>query len=290
MKKLVLIIAIFCFSSAVWSETIVKDTIMATNNGFINEGAKTSKLIQTVWNMEVRTYTNFTRWGFVEIPLDKIDVLASKIEFKVYLTGEKLATKNADLTLNTSSYTSDDLTDKGMKLSLYVLNYTFDNNVAWDSRTLPTADNESWAGDVAVDNTSKDTYLVWNITDLAKAKKTANETSLRLRLTSKDATQLLRLRQIKISTGEIGPYFPRLIQERTLTGLSEVATEKSIVFPTIAINQIKIIEGVHVSIYDMQGKIVLTQQIENKTLNISSLKSGMYLLKTEAGTSRFIKR
>ena len=56
MKKILLTLAIACSVSFVWAETIVKDTIMATNNGYINEGAKTTKLIQSVWNMEVRTY------------------------------------------------------------------------------------------------------------------------------------------------------------------------------------------------------------------------------------------
>lgn len=290
MKKILLIIAIICCSTIVWADTIVKDTIMATNNGYINEGAKTTKLIQSVWNMEVRTISGFTRWGLVEIPLDRIDLNATKIEFKIYLTGEKLATKNADQTLNTTSYTSDDLTDKNLKLSLFLLNYSFDSNVTWDLKTVPTAENEAWVGDVAVDNTSKDTYLAWNITDLVKAKKAANETHLRLRLTTKDATQMLRLRQVKISTGETGSYFPRLVQERSVTGLLEVDADKSIVFPTVANNQINVLEGTHASIFDMGGKIVLNQRIENKTLNISGLKNGMYLLKTEAGTGRFIKK
>lgn len=290
MKKLLLIIAVFCYCTTSWADTIVRDTIMATNNGYINEGAKTSKLIQSVWNMEVRNITGFTRWGYVEIPLAKIDLTASKIEFKIYLTGEKLATKNADQTLNTSSYTSDDLTDKGLKLSLYLLNYSFDNNITWDSRVLPTTENELWVGDVAVVNTNKDTYLVWDVTDLVKARKTANETSLRIRLTTKDASQILRLRQVKISTGETGAYFPRLVQERSVTGLSDIEADKSIVSPTLAVDQVTVTEGIHACVFNIQGEVVLNQRIENKTLNVSNLKSGMYFLKTEAGTGRFIKK
>lgn len=290
MKKILLIIAVICCTTAVWADTIVKDTIMVTNNGYINEGAKTTKLIQSVWNMEVRTITGFTRWGLVEIPLDRIDLDATKIEFKIYLTGEKLATRNADQTLNTTSYTSDDLTDKNLKLSLYLLNYSFDSNVTWDLKTVPTSENEVWVSDVAVDNASKDTYLVWDVTSLVKARKTANQTHIRLRLTAKDATQMLRLRQVKISTGETGSYFPRLVQERSVTGLQEVNADKSIVFPTVANNQINVSEGTHACVYDLGGKIVLNQRIENKTLNISGLKNGMYLLKTEAGSGRFIKK
>jgi len=294
MKKLLLIITVFCFSTSVWADTIVKDTIMCTtNNGCITEVYKSTTLIKTAWNMEVKTATGFTRWGYVEIPLDKLNLNATKIEFKIYLTGEKLATKNADQTLNTSTYTSDDLANKGLKLSLYFLNYSFDSNVSWDLRTIPTLENEVSVGDISVDNTNKDTYLIWDVTDLVKAKKMANETHLRIRLATKDATQLLRLRQINTTaTGVVqtGSYYPRLVQERSVTGMSEVNTDKSIVFPTVATNRIIVTDGIRVTIYDTQGKIVLTQQIENKTLNISSLKSGIYLLKTESGICRFIKK
>lgn len=291
MKKILLILAVSCSVSLAWAETIVKDTIMATNNGYINEGAKTTKLIQSVWNMEVRAYSGFTRWGFVEIPLEKIDMDAVKTEFRIYLTGEKLATKNADQTLNTSSYTSDDLMDKGLKLSLYALNYTFNSDLTWETRTTPDGTNEIWVGDLAVDNSNKDTYLVWDVTELVKTKKNAGDTHIRFRLTSKDATQMLRLRQVKISTGETGSYFPRLVQERIATGIFDVKASAGLsVSPTIATDFIRIQEGVFAQILNIHGQLIKRVVIENGLINVSDFDSGMYFVKTEAGVGRFIKK
>ncbi|MEA4935170.1 MAG: hypothetical protein VB102_00865 [Paludibacter sp.] len=291
MKKILLTLAIACSVSFVWAETIVKDTIMATNNGYINEGAKTTKLIQSVWNMEVRTYNGFTRWGFVEIPLAKADLNAVKTEFRIYLTGEKLATKNADQTLNVNSYTSDDLTDKGMKLSLYALNYTFDKELTWETRTTPDGTNETWVGDLAVDNTSKDTYLVWDVTELVKTRKNAGDTHLRFRLTTKDATQILRLRQVKITTGETGQYFPRLVQERISTGIFDVEAPGALaVTPTVTSDYIRISEGKSAQIMNMHGQMIRSVLIEDGMVHVADLNCGMYFVKTEAGVGRFIKK
>lgn len=291
MKKILLTLAIACSVSFVWAETIVKDTIMATNNGYINEGAKTTKLIQSVWNMEVRTYNGFTRWGFVEIPLVKADLNAVKTEFRIYLTGEKLATKNADQTLNVNSYTSDDLTDKGMKLSLYALNYTFDKELTWETRTTPDGTNETWVGDLAVDNTSKDTYLVWDVTELVKTRKNAGDTHLRFRLTTKDATQILRIRQVKITTGETGSYFPRLVQERISTGIFDVEAPAALtVTPTIASDYIRVSEGRSAQIINVHGQMIRNVLIEDGMVNVMNLNGGIYFVKTEAGVGRFIKK
>lgn len=291
MKKILLTLVVACSVSLIWAETIVKDTIMATNNGYINEGAKTTKLIQSVWNMEVRTYTNFTRWGFVEIPLAKADLNAVKTEFRIYLTGERLATKNADQTLNVNSYTSDDLTDKGLKLSLYALNYTFDKELTWETRTTPDGTNEIWVGDLAVDNNSKDTYLVWDVTELVKTRKNAGDTHIRFRLTTKDATQMLRIRQVKITTGETGSYFPRLVQERISTGIFDVNAPAGLtVLPTIATDYIRISDGTHAQILNLQGQLIKNVVVENGLLDVSGFNSGIYLVKTEAGVGRFIKK
>lgn len=291
MKKILLTLVVACSVSLIWAETIVKDTIMATNNGYINEGAKTTKLIQSVWNMEVRTYTNFTRWGFVEIPLAKADLNAVKTEFKIYLTGEKLATKNADQTLNVNSYTSDDLTDKGLKLSLYALNYTFDKELTWETRTTPDGTNEIWVGDLAVDNTSKDTYLVWDVTELVKTRKNAGDTHLRFRLTTKDATQILRLRQVKITTGETGQYFPRLVQERISTGIFDVEAPAALtVTPTVTSDYIRISEGKSAQIMNIHGQMIRNVLIEDGMVNVMNLNSGIYFVKTEAGVGRFIRK
>jgi len=291
MKKILLTLAVACSVSLIWAETFVKDTIMATNNGYINEGTKTAKLNQSVWNMEVRTYTNFTRWGFVEIPLAKADVNAVKTEFRIYLTGERLATKNADQTLNVNSYTSDDLTDKGLKLSLYALNYTFDKELTWETKTTPDGTNEIWVGDLAVDNTSKDTYLVWDVTELVKTKKNAGDTHIRFRLTTKDATQMLRMRQVKITTGETGSYFPRLVQERISTGIFDVEAPAALtVTPTVASDYIRISEGKYAQIMNVHGQIIRNMFIEDGMVNVTDFSSGMYFVKTEAGVGRFIKK
>lgn len=289
-KNLLFIISLLC-CSFIWAQDSVNDTIMATNNGYINEGAPTTKLIQSVWNMEVRTTTKYTRWGYVQIPLEKIVLDAQKTEFKIYLTGEKLATKNGDGTLNVNSYTSDDLEGKGLKLSLNLLNYTFDNNMTWDLRTMPDGTNEIHLGDVEVDNTHKDTYLVWDVSEVVKARKAAGDTHIYLRMESKDAPEMLRLRQVKISTGETGSYFPRLIQARAGgVGISDTKIDKLTIYPTIVTSCITITEGSRALVYNMHGQLMMDKAIVGGILDVSGLDKGFYILKNDRGSiARFIK-
>jgi len=290
-KTLLFVIAVFC-STLMWAEGTANDTIIASSNGFINENVPTVKVNQSVWNMEVRTTTKYTRWGYLQLPLEKIVADASKIEFKVYLTGEKLATKTGDGSLNPTSYTSDDLDGKGLKLSLNLMNYTFDSNLTWDSRIIPDVTNETHIGDVEIDNSHKDTYLVWDVTDVVKARKAAGDNHIYLRLETKDATEMLRIRQVKVTTSETGSYYPRLIQTRTAeVGIIDTKADELAIYPTIVTTQITIADGIRAMIYNMQGKLLIDRTIDNNVIDVSDLDNGLYILKNDKGAiAKFIKK
>lgn len=291
MKKSLLFGAALLCSTLMWAEGTVNDTIMASNNGYINEGAPTSKLIQSVWNMEVRTTTKYTRWGYIQIPLEKIDAGAIKVEFKIYLTGENLSTKNADGSLNPNSYTSDDLDGKGIKLSANVLNYTFDSNMTWNTRTMPDGSNEINLGDIELDNSIKDTYLAWDVTSIVKERKAAGENYINIRLESKNSPEMLRIRQVKITTGETGAYYPRLIQTKASVGIFSPNADELEIYPTVVTDIINITEGSFAKVYDIQGRIVKEQAIMNKTLNVSDLSGGLYIIRNDLGAAaKFIKK
>lgn len=292
MRKLLLLaVAILSTGIASAENTTVNDTIVATNNGYINEGAPASKLIQSVWNMEIRTTTKYTRWGYIALPLDKVEDSASKIVFHVYLSGEKLATKNADGSLNVNSYTSDDLDGKDLKLTLNHLKYTFDSSITWESRTLPDETNEENLGDIAVDNNSKDTYLEWDLTVLAKQKKAAGDSHIYLRLEAKNSSEILRIRQVKITTGEQGAYYPRLIQTKAASSIVSDEADRLEIYPTLVTDEINIPVGSSVKIYDVQGKLVVNKTVDGQKINVTELKTGMYVLRNELGSvAKFVKK
>ena len=112
---------------------------------------------------------------------------------------------------------------------------------------------------------------------------------------------MLQFRQMRLNNGiwESGAYYPRLVQDSTIgmqvmrsqviSSLDNQYTQDLIVYPTISNNQITI-NGVNVQVFDIYGRLVLNKKIVDNTLKISGLKNGIYIVKTEAGLGRFIKR
>ncbi|MBQ7551253.1 MAG: T9SS type A sorting domain-containing protein, partial [Bacteroidales bacterium] len=72
--------------------------------------------------------------------------------------------------------------------------------------------------------------------------------------------------------------------------LEEYVPEKLVVYPNPAIDRLYInnAEGVLVSIFDNMGRLVMEKQYNNY-LNINSLPNGIYIIKTGARTTKFVK-
>lgn len=76
-------------------------------------------------------------------------------------------------------------------------------------------------------------------------------------------------------------------------GINEAEASQLRIFPNPATNHISIIgaeEGSLVKIYDMLGKAVVSQRCGNGTIDIAQLAPGIYVVKTEGATLKFIKR
>jgi len=288
MKKLLLsLIALCIFTGTMWSQTTTE--IQPTNNGYINEGAPTATLgTYAGWDFQVKRATGFSRWGYLEFPLAAINDLATSINLKIYLAG------NPPIT---DYYTSDDLNSTpAVVLGVNKINYSFDNTLTWNNKTTPDETNEESVGTVTLTNDSKSTWISLDVTSLAKSTKIAGQTYIRFRFFVANGAgigQLLHFRQMQMNGSTVigaGAYYPRLVQEIPVsTGLHTISTQNPIFYPSIASNQI-IVDGKIAQVFDIQGKLILNETIKDNILNISSLKNGMYILKTEEGLGRFIKQ
>ena len=265
--------------------------IQPSNNGYINEGTPSTSLVQNVWGMQIKSSPGFTRYGYLEFPLSNIDYASKKIDFKIFLAGPKTPAPN----------TTDNIDGSGLKLSINAVDYTFDNTLTWNNKTIPTTTNEVLVGEIPLTNANKDNWISIDVTSIAKKKKALGESSIRFRLASENSSLMLQFRQMRLNNGiwESGAYYPRLVQDSTIgmqvmrsqviSSLDNQYTQDLIVYPTISNNQITI-NGVNVQVFDIYGRLVLNKKIVDNTLKISGLKNGIYIVKTEAGLGRFIKR
>ena len=283
MKKLLLsLIALCSFTGMLWSQTTTD--IQPTYNGYLNQGTPTVTLIQNPWDFQIKNATGFSRYGYLEFPLANIDATASTISFKIYLSGPKM------IDFPTTSV----LDGAGLSLLVNTINYTFDNTLTWNNQTVPNANNETSVASIPMLDALKDTWIAVDITTLVKTMKTAGNTYIRFRLSTQGGNgELLRFRQMEMSGSTvlgIGAYYPRLVQVTSVsTGLNEISTQNSILYPTISSDRI-MIKGITARVFDVKGKLVLNEIIKNGILNIYSLETGMYFVKTESGSGRFIKQ
>jgi len=282
MKKIILSLIALCSITIMWSQTTTN--IQPTYNGYINQGNPTTALIQNPWELQVKTQTGFSRYGYLEFPLANIDPSASTITFKIYLSGP----------LMTDFPTTAVLNGSGLTLLVNSINYAFDNTLTWNNQTVPNSSNETSVVSVPMSDALKDTYIAVDITTLAKTMKAAGNIYIRFRLSTQGGNgELLRFRQMEMSGSTvlgIGAYYPRLVQVTSVsTGLNEISTQNSILYPTISSDRI-MIKGITARVFDVKGKLVLNEIIKNGILNIYSLETGMYFVKTESGSGRFIKQ
>lgn len=286
MKKLLLsLIALCIFTGMAWSQTTTE--IKLSNNGYVNEGAPAVTLgTYAGYDLQVKNATGFSRNAFVEFPLTDINPNATSIYLKIYLSGSLMidfpTTDNLDQT-------------PALVLGVNQINYSFDNTMTWSSKPTPSAANETNVATATMSNALKDTWVSIDVTSIAIAQKTAGQSFIRFRLFATGGVgQLLHFRQSVMNGSTIsalGSYYPRLVQTTSSTsGIKEAGgTLGQIVYPTIASDRVTV-QGTYAQVFDVSGKVVLRTQVLNSTLDISSLKEGVYILKTEKGVARFVKR
>ena len=74
------------------------------------------------------------------------------------------------------------------------------------------------------------------------------------------------------------------------TGITELTSESIAVWPNPATNvlYLDVVDGTNVSVFDMTGRMVMQQHYEGQ-LDVSKLAPGLYALKVEEATVRFVK-
>ncbi|MEA4851176.1 MAG: T9SS type A sorting domain-containing protein [Paludibacter sp.] len=226
MRKLLLLLAVTCSFTSIWSQTILD--IQPSYNGYINEGAATTTLgtYQANYDFQVKRSTGYSRWGYLEFPLATINDHASSINLKIYLSGNPPITDFP---------TTDDLNSTPtVVLGVNKINYSFDNTLTWNNRTIPDANNEMSVGTVTLTNASKSTWINIDITSLAKSMKAAGQTYIRFRFFVANGAgigQLLHFRQMVMNGSTIigaGAYYPRISQTGTLLTTPTVSTATNI--------------------------------------------------------------
>lgn len=84
-----------------------------------------------------------------------------------------------------------------------------------------------------------------------------------------------------------------IFSEETLSSRDQSISNSVVIYPNPAKNFIKINNKgslENISVYDILGKLVLKSNIANNEIDISNLKSGIYLFKIETSTGVFTKK
>lgn len=307
MKKafLPLLLVAAAFGNATAQESVLApDTIMCIHNGFVNQGNQALTLwnSQSNWNFELKAQPNYVREAFINFPLDKISNDGNEITLCIYLVGEKLAAKQSDGTLNPNSYTSDDLGEEGIGITVYdVVGWTYDNTTTWATR--PSSDNDVLVATSKATNELKDQFIKFDVTKYVKEQKVAGKSDLVFRFVLNatkvgDVWPSLRFRQIKeyIRDGETrvdsGSYYPRLIQ--LYSGSSAIEAIESAaglkVYPAVATDVLHIEGANAVSVYNACGACVFNGAVADGILSVAHLSNGVYFVKGGNSVIRFIKK
>ena len=73
--------------------------------------------------------------------------------------------------------------------------------------------------------------------------------------------------------------------------ITHTTKENISLYPNPAHSQITVVANGQVNIYDMSGKLVLTKVVNGKAvIDISRLANGVYILRTQTGSAKFIKQ
>ena len=296
MKRFFLPFIVMFFCNNTFAEND-NNIIIASRNGFLYEGAPTTPLKNSKSNMELKNQTKYTRYSYCEIPINNVPDNISSIHLQLYLTGEKLAQKDGQGNLIATSYNSADFSEKNVEIKLFGTEYTFADNWEWDDQPIViTPDNleETELGTLLLTNEDKDTFLSWDVTEFIKLKKStgAKNVCFRLSAGSSPSDILIILRQLYIKDGivQASQYNPHLTVKIN-TAMEYTETENTFsIFPTIT-KDILNIKGTakQVEIYNMAGALISKQNVNNKSINISQLPQGFYLIKAEDQIAKFRK-
>lgn len=82
-----------------------------------------------------------------------------------------------------------------------------------------------------------------------------------------------------------------VFDKQTNVSVAELNKERQTitVYPNPVQNMLHIDHEGRIDIYNMQGQIILSEQLANNTVNVSSLPAGVYMLKAGVATGRFVK-
>lgn len=255
----------------------VNDTIAAVENGYISANNTTQSLKSSSsgkWNMEVKNYVQYSRWAYINLPLEKIIADPTSVKLGLYLATD----------------TSDDL-GEGIDMDVYACKYAYDGETTWATKIEPTSDNEVLLGKMNFTNEMKGTLTYMDITEYVKELKKAGESSLVLRLNVSESQNItLRFRQV--NNGNAGQYYPRLIQtyDDGSSSVNGIEKDKWNVYPSLAADYIHIPGSGQVEIYNSVGMLVYSGVADNNTVSINGWAPGIYIVKMQNNTARFIKK
>lgn len=276
LKRFLLLLACLATLGAA-SAVEVNDTIAAVENGYISANNTAQSLKSSSsgkWNMEVKNYVQYSRWAYINLPLEKIIADPTSVKLGLYLATD----------------TSDDL-GEGVDMNVYACKYAYDGSITWNTKVEPTSDNEVLLGAMNFTNEMKGTLTYMDITEYVKELKQAGESYLVLRLNVAESQNLtLRFRQV--NNGNTGQYYPRLIQtyDNGSSSVNTVEKDETIIYPTLATDCIHVSGTDKVEIYNTVGMLVYRGIAENGTISINGWAPGIYIAKIQNHTTRFIKK
>ncbi|NDW08713.1 DNRLRE domain-containing protein [Dysgonomonas sp. 520] len=202
MRKLFLLTAILAIS--ICSVSAANDVIrVSTVNGYINEGSPAQTLAGSRGGLEIqlRKGGTATRWAFLSFPLDEIKADAQNVTLNIFLTSPLIQ--------------QPDLDPLKANLLLHgITGYEVTDNLNWNNKTEPTAENETYIGKVSLANSQKGKYLKFDVTDFVKSQKAAGKSVANFRMVLDGAASSITVVYVRgYKENTANNYPPVLIQD-----------------------------------------------------------------------------
>jgi len=153
---------------------------------------------------------------------------------------------------------------------------------------------EKTGGSTALSITSNSTWTISSDQSWLSVSTPGGVENSTVNISSGENSGVNRTAKVTISVSGLSPVVINVTQAGVTTGLCETNSSAMELYPNPATNGFTIDAGEKtqiVSIYNLSGSLVLTQQALGKTfININALKPGMYIVKVNGSVEKLVKK
>lgn len=255
-------------------------------NGFVQQASGDAKVsLDASQYIYLRKSNGFARAGFVTFPMDYIvgeNAINSEVILKIWVPESK----------NTAA----DFANSTVSL-LGINNYEMTDASTWNTYAgIAEKDEVAFDQTYTLSDADKNTYLTWDVTAFVKAKKQAGAKQVQFRLTldgSASNTGTLYLMGEQSANTTIYNTTPPALDQTIKAPVSILPTEKDnelFIFPTATSDILNVNTTGQIDLYSIAGQLIQQTKADNGQINVSTLANGIYLIKADNKTAKFIKK